>query len=102
MRWIGTFSEVPMNCKKLLAPAVSGAAVALVIGSIAIAANPSKDAKPAAAAVAGQPEMKLPPGWTKADMQACMAAGMPGKMHEHLAKDVGEWHGKNTMWMAPG
>ncbi len=50
----------------------------------------------------GQPEMKLPPGWTAEDMQACMLAGTPGKMHEYLAKDQGLWHGKNTMWMGPG
>lgn len=47
-------------------------------------------------------DMPLPPGWTKEDMQACMAAGTPGKMHEFLAKGVGVWEGKNTMWMAPG
>lgn len=44
----------------------------------------------------------LPPGWTAADMQAVNDAATPGKMHEHLAKDVGVWHGKNTMWMSPG
>lgn len=48
----------------------------------------------------GMPE--LPPGWTAADMQACMAAGTPGAMHEHLGRSIGEWKGKNTMWMAPG
>ncbi len=48
------------------------------------------------------PEMRLPPGWTEADMQACMLAATPGKMHEHLAQDVGQWQGKNTMWMFPG
>lgn len=34
-------------------------------------------------------------------MQACMAAGMPGKMHEQLAKSVGTWVGKSQMWMGP-
>ena len=62
-------------------------------------ADPSKDAKPAAGQ---QPEMQLPPGWTASDMQACMAAATLGKMHEHLAKSVGTWHGKNTLWMYPG
>jgi hypothetical protein len=65
-------------------------------GSLVIA-DATKD-KPAT----GQPEMKLPPGWTPEDMQACMAAGTPGKMHEHLARDVGVWQGKTTMWMGPG
>ena len=87
-----------MNRKKLCAP-VLAAALGLggVVGTIAIAA-PAKDAKQAAA----PPEIKLPPGWTIADMQACMAAATPGKQHEHLAKSVGVWKGKTTMWMAPG
>jgi hypothetical protein len=60
-------------------------------------ADPPKDAKPAAQ---GQPQ--LPPGWTKEDLAAFIAASTPGKMHERLKEDVGVWHGKNTMWMAPG
>lgn len=59
-------------------------------------------AKKEVAAPTGAPEMKLPPGWTEADMQACMVAGTPGKQHEQLLKDVGVWQGKNTMWMYPG
>jgi hypothetical protein len=35
-------------------------------------------------------------------MQACMLAGTPGEMHKELAKDVGVWNGKTTMWMGPG
>ena len=65
-----------------------------VTGPRAIADSPDKS-KPA-----GQPEMKLPPGWTAADMKACVDAGTPGKMHEFLAKGVGMWQGKNTMSMA--
>jgi hypothetical protein len=93
-----------MNTRKLIAPALlASLGLATIVGSIAIA-EPAKDAKPAAAAAApaGQPEMKLPPGWTEADMQACMLAGMPGKQHEQLTKDVGTWQGKNTLWMVPG
>lgn len=83
--------------------------LAAVAGSL-VTAQPTKDAKPAVqpakdakpAAPAGQPEMQLPPGWTTEDMQACMAAGIPGKMHEHLAKSVGVWAGETTMWMGPG
>src|SRR6476660_1953802 len=52
-------------------------------------------------AKSAQPEMKLPPGWTMDDMKACMAAGTPGKMHEFLTKDAGEWTGKCQMWMGP-
>ena len=73
--------------------------LASAVGSNGIAESPA-DAK--AAAPGGQPELKLPPGWTAADMQACMIAGTPGKMQLHLAKGVGVWDGKCTMWMAPG
>jgi len=46
-------------------------------------------------------EMQLPPGWTAEDMQAVIAAGTPGKMHEHLAQDIGTWRCKSKTWMAP-
>ncbi|MGD9688997.1 MAG: DUF1579 domain-containing protein [Phycisphaerales bacterium] len=74
------------------------AGVAVAATAVAIAQQPSKDAKPGAM----PPEMKLPPGWTEADMQACGLAGTPGEMHALLMKDVGNWHGKQKMWMAPG
>jgi hypothetical protein len=45
---------------------------------------------------------KLPEGWTMEDMQACIVAGTPGKMHKFLAEGTGDWTGKNTMWMTPG
>jgi hypothetical protein len=90
-----------MNRKKLFVPAASIAAIALVaiVGTMAIAADPAKDKK-AAAPPDGAPQ--LPPGWTEADMKACMEAGTPGKNHEYLAQDVGDWTVKSTMWMAPG
>src|SRR5271156_6255315 len=92
-----------MNRKSLFVPVcIAAAGLVTVVGSIAIA-QPSKDPKPHAPVGGGQPpQMALPPGWTEADMQACMMAGMPGKMHEHLAKSVGVWLGKTTMWMGPG
>jgi len=81
------------------------AAVALVgtvaVGIVAAQQNAAKDSK-AAAAPQMPPGMQLPPGWTAEDMQAGMAAATPGKMHERLAADVGEWTGKSTMWMYPG
>lgn len=89
-----------MNRRHLLVSALF-AAIALtgIVGSLVGADAPKNDAvsaeKPAAAP-------QLPPGWTEADMQACVIAGTPGKMHEHLAKGVGEWSGKTTMWMYPG
>lgn len=54
------------------------------------------------AAPEAQQEFQLPPGWTEADMQACMLAGMPGEMHERMMEDVGDWKGEVTMWMYPG
>jgi len=85
---------------KLLDTESTGALIAVIglviVQSIAIG-EPSKDAKPA-----GPPEIKLPPGWTEDDLKAEMMAGTPGKMHERLAKDVGVWQGKCSMWMPPG
>jgi hypothetical protein len=82
--------------KKLLASLCAASlAVATTLGSFSLA-DDKKDANPS-----GNPEAKLPPGWTEADMKACIAAGTPGKMHEHLAKGVGAWNAKVTMWMHP-
>jgi hypothetical protein len=71
----------------------------LAAGTIAIA-QPAKDSK------GGQPEMKLPAGWTQdefnAHMQSCQVAGTPGEKHQWLAKGAGTWHGKSQMWMLPG
>ena len=76
----------------------AGLTLAAVAGSIAFAAQSQDTAKPAQQ----PPAMQLPPGWTQADVEACMLAGTPGEMHQALARDAGTWHGKNTMWMAPG
>lgn len=46
-------------------------------------------------------DMQLPPGWTMEDMMAYAEAGTPGEEHAFLAKGVGEWTAKTTMWMAP-
>jgi hypothetical protein len=75
---------------------ISSLAAAAVLTTL-LAAEPAKDAKPAAGEAP-----KLPPGWTMADLQACIVAGTPGKNHEFLAKGVGEWKAKSTIWMAPG
>jgi hypothetical protein len=88
---------------RLIVALVALSSIAAVIGSIATTADVSdKDAKPAAAAAGAPPQLKIPPGWTEADVQACMLAGTPGKMHERLARDAGAWKGKTTMWMGPG
>jgi hypothetical protein len=88
-----------MSHPKLLAAALVAAfGFVAVVASIGIA-EPAKDVKPVGAPT---PEFKLPPGFTEEDMQACILAGTPGAMHKHLAKSVGTWQGKSTMWMAPG
>jgi hypothetical protein len=86
-----------MNCKKLFPLAIIAACSLVAVVRSVATAEPSNDSKPS-----GQPEFKLPPGWTADDMKACMLAGTPGKMHERLAKGSGKWEGKNTMWMFPG
>jgi hypothetical protein len=82
-----------MRSKSLFA-AASLTAVGLVAlaGVIAIAEDKSP---------AGKPELKLPPGFTAADMEACQKAATPGKMHARLASDAGVWQGKNKMWLSP-
>jgi hypothetical protein len=84
-----------MSRKHSLA-AVFVAVAGLVAGAIAIAQEGKKSQSTA------PPELTLPPGWTPEDLQAMMTAATPGKMHELLTKDVGQWNGKTTMWMAPG
>ena len=74
------------------------AGVTAIAASLALAQD-AKDKKPATPPAAGQPE--LPPGVNPEDIQACIAAGTPGKMHEQLAKSVGTWEGKSQMWMGP-
>lgn len=83
--------------RRSLSVLVCFASVAAIVASIAIA-QPAKESKPAS----GEPEFPLPPGWTKEDLQACMVAGTPGEMHAFLARGVGEWECKGTMWMYPG
>src|SRR5688572_31189287 len=90
----------------VLACLVAMAMVSYAVAEPAKEAKEATEAQPAAAresgaAAAGKTEMKLPPGWTAQDMQAMVAAGTPGKMHQHLAKDVGTWEGKTTCYM-PG
>ena len=85
-----------MNRTKLLVVA-AGACLALagVVRTVAIGAEPAKEAAPAA----DQSAPQLPPGWTPEDMQAFAAASTPGKMQQHLAKDAGVWQGKQSTWM---
>lgn len=83
------------SCVTVCAAAIG---FATAVGAFALADS----AKPGnAAAPAGQPEMKLPPGWTEADAQACMIAGTPGEMHKKLAEHLGTWEGKTSLWMMP-
>jgi hypothetical protein len=76
--------------RRSIAASAAAVAVAFVaVGSIA-AAEPAEDA----------PAMQLPPGWTEADVQAYAAASTPGEMHARLARAVGTWRGKTSMWMS--
>jgi hypothetical protein len=80
-----------MSVKKFLLPGCLAAlGLAALVGSITAADAPTSNV-----------EMKLPPGWTEADMMACMEAGTPGAEHKRLAADVGEWTSECMMWMAP-
>jgi len=79
--------------------ALTAGLIAAGVALVAFTQPPAKDNKPAAGA---PPEMQLPPGWTPEDMKAYEVAGTPGKMHEWLAKQAGDWNGKSQMWMAPG
>jgi hypothetical protein len=83
-----------MKKRSIAAACIAVACMVAVVASIAIAETAKTEP-------GSEPEFKLPPGWTVEDMQACMLAGTPGDAHKHLAKGVGTWHGKNTMWMAP-
>lgn len=67
----------------------------VLLGSWATAQSPTEGGP------AAPPQIQLPPGWTEADMQACMLAGTPGEMQERLAKQAGVWRGQSTMWMSP-
>lgn len=79
-----------MRSRPLLLAALF-AGVGFASASMLVALEPPKDQKPA-----------LPEGWTMEDMQACIAAGTPGKQQEFLTKQGGTWKGKSKMWMMPG
>lgn len=95
-----------LKARSTLTIAACCVALGAIAGSLAMA-QPGKDNKSAPAghapaAAGGQPDMQLPPGWSAEDMQACIAAGTPGKMHEWLGTHAGVWNGKTQMFMAPG
>ena len=85
-----------MSSKKLFALLFVAALGLAAVSRFAIA-DAAKEAK----APASPADLKLPPGWTMEDMQACIVAATPGKMQQHLAKEAGTWKGKTTMYM-PG
>lgn len=70
-------------------------ALVVVTASIALAQSQRDDS------TTGSQDMQLPPGWTEADMMACMKAGTPGPQHEFLARSAGDWRTETAMWMAP-
>ena len=81
--------------------AAAGLVASMAIAEQGDAAKPAAEKPAAGKPAADKPEMQPPPGWTKEQMEACIKAGTPGKQHEHLAKGLGTWQGKNTMWMTP-
>jgi hypothetical protein len=85
-----------MRGRTFVLAALTAAVALAAVGAIAIA-DPAEDSK-----AGGQPEFKLPAGWTEADMQACILAPPPGKMEERWAQVIGVWGGKYTMWLGPG
>lgn len=102
-----------MNCSRFVTVGIAAAFTAA--GSLAFAqaqpaakdhpVKPAAVKAPAAPAPTAQPtqgQPPLPPGWTDADMQACTIAATPGEKQAYLAKAIGTWTGKSTMWMAPG
>ena len=89
-----------MNRRKWFAAALIAG---LALNAVSVSgAEPAKTAGKDNAPAAAQPEMKLPPGWTEADMKAYAEASTPGKEQQRLARDAGVWQGKNTMWMYAG
>ena len=77
-----------MTRKTLFALSAALALGAAALSTTSVTAEPAKDSK-------APTEMKLPPGWTEQDVQAMVAAGTPGKMHELLAQSVGTWSGSD-------
>ncbi|MGN6370060.1 MAG: DUF1579 domain-containing protein [Phycisphaerae bacterium] len=82
-----------MSSRKLFTTAVLVAGLAAIVVPLTTAEETK--------ITPANPPMQLPPGWSQADMDATIAAAMPGKMHEFLMKDAGTWKVKNVMWMAP-
>jgi len=86
-----------MKTRLIFATLFAACGLALIAATRTDADSAKSTEQPAAAG-----EMQLPPGWTMEDMQAMLAAGTPGKMHQRLAQDVGTWHTKSQMWMQSG
>jgi|GEM_PF-675047 len=88
-------------------------ALAALAGSLALASAQSggtpptppatkKTTPPAQKPTAPSAAEQMPDaGMTPEQMEAMMAASIPGPMHKHLAKSVGTWNGQVTMFM-PG
>lgn len=87
-----------MKSKVLVGFVIVTAVGLAAVGSLAIA-DASKDAQQTPGLPA---DVKLPPGMTLEDVQACMLAATPGKEHKHLAEGAGVWDGKTTMYMPGG
>src|SRR5262245_27279276 len=80
-----------------------GLVLLVALGATIVFAQSSKETgQPASNPGAQAQKQELPPGMSEADMKACQEASTPGPKHEQLAKKIGAWSGKTTMWMSPG
>jgi hypothetical protein len=87
---------------KTLCLVVALAALIAVPALTAYAAEPPA-AKPAAAATAGAPAANATAATEEQKMMdAMMKAGTPGKPHQELAKQTGNWDLAVKAWMKPG
>jgi len=75
----------------------------IVVPALNAAAPKQTDSKPAAAATSAAPEAKAPAKTEEQKMMdAMMKAGSPGKPHQDLAKQAGNWDLVVKAWMKPG
>ncbi|HVZ94963.1 MAG TPA: DUF1579 domain-containing protein [Phycisphaerales bacterium] len=89
------------NKGSLVLAAVAGGVFAL-LGAQAFSQNTTKDKAPASSAPAKTFDpMGKPPAEMAKYMENMNMCGQPGPMHAEMAKMVGKWDCKSTMWMMP-
>jgi hypothetical protein len=82
---------------------VSLTSLLIVVPALKAAALDQTASEPAAAAASAAPEAKAPAKTAEQKMMdAMMQAGTPGKPHQELAKQAGNWDLAVKAWMKPG